>query len=171
MSRHVLVDGSNVALCSIWRTAHGGADRLLLQQRLVDAVASWAAASGVQVALTFDGAGPFGVGERSIGGCMLVVATGATTADQWIEARVGELAAQLAVIWVVTSDGAVRAATGAGVELHVRADDFAREVLSVAGWEGLDERAAALDAPPAGGLGAHVDETTREQLERMRRGE
>lgn len=180
LRRHVLVDASNVAMCGPWREVHGD-DRELLQRRLVDAGASWAGALGAAMVLVFDGVGPIGgVGERAIGGelAVRVVATGAQTADEWIEREARAVHRTGDTVWVVSSDGGVRRATAAAAQLQILSEDFARELLSAFAAAQEQEGADRPDDPPPaapGGdgstrLDASLGDATRDALERIRRG-
>ena len=103
----VLVDGENVR-----RSAWPNVSR----ERLVELVREWGAANGHDVLVVFDGSAPEDAED--------VVGSGAETADEWLIRET----AQLDGYWLVTSDRALRAAVGGGMERTIGGGAFLREI-------------------------------------------
>jgi predicted RNA-binding protein with PIN domain len=109
----VLVDGRNVER-SRWPN--------VASEELVEAVARWAAREGRDAVVVFDGRAP----ECTVAG-VEVVGTGRESADDWIAARAGELAARGEPYELVTSDR----------ELRRRAGDAAANITGGGGFLGV----------------------------------
>lgn len=164
----VLVDATNVCRSQEWRAAAPAAtsDEQLLV-RLVDHAAAWAALEDVDVLLVFDGVAPRGATDR----CR-VVGSGDRSADELLERAAGDARAAGRPHWVVSSDRAVRDVAGHAAE---RSFDAAQWVLEsrtrlAAGRVELGGAHGSQGTGGASPLGAHADASTRERLERMRRG-
>ena len=106
----VLVDAPNVRR-SLWPN--------LSPERLVELLARWAEAEGVEAIAVFDGPAPDGVAGIE------VVGTGAESADDWITRRAAELSEPYAL---VTSDRELRERAGGNAERIVGGGAFAREL-------------------------------------------
>ena len=106
----VLVDAPNVRR-SLWPN--------LSQERLVELLARWADAEGVEAIAVFDGPAPDGVAGIE------VVGTGAESADDWITRRAAELSEPYVL---VTSDRELRERAGGNAERIVGGGAFAREL-------------------------------------------
>jgi predicted RNA-binding protein with PIN domain len=109
----VLVDAPNVRR-SLWPN--------LSPERLVELLARWAEAEGVEAIAVFDGPAPDGVGGIE------VVGTGAESADDWITRRVAELSEPYVL---VTSDRELRERAGGNAERIVGGGAFARELAAL----------------------------------------
>ena len=106
----VLVDAPNVRR-SLWPN--------LSPERLVELLARWAEAEGVEAIAVFDGPAPDGVaGIEAVG-------TGAESADDWITRRAAELSEPYVL---VTSDRQLRERAGGNAERIVGGGAFAREL-------------------------------------------
>lgn len=106
----VLVDAPNVRR-SLWPN--------LSPDRLVELLAQWAAAEGVEAVAVFDGPAPEGVEG------VTVVGTGAESADDWIARRAAELDEPYTL---VTSDRELRQRAGAHAAEIVGGGRFVREL-------------------------------------------
>ena len=106
----VLVDAPNVRR-SLWPN--------LSPERLVELLARWADAEGVEAIAVFDGPTPDGVSGIE------VVGTGAESADDWITRRAAELSEPYVL---VTSDRQLRERAGGNAERIVGGGAFAREL-------------------------------------------
>ena len=106
----VLVDAPNVRR-SLWPN--------LSPERLVELLARWADAEGVEASAVFDGPAPDGVAGIE------VVGTGAESADDWITRRAAELSEPYVL---VTSDRELRERAGGNAERIVGGGAFAREL-------------------------------------------
>ena len=106
----VLVDAPNVRR-SLWPN--------LSPERLVELLAHWADAEGVEAIAVFDGPAPDGVARIE------VVGTGAESADDWITRRAAELSEPYVL---VTSDRELRERAGGNAERIVGGGAFAREL-------------------------------------------
>jgi predicted RNA-binding protein with PIN domain len=106
----VLVDAPNVRR-SLWPN--------LSPERLVELLARWAEAEGVEAIAVFDGPAPDGVAGIE------VVGTGAESADDWITRRAVELSEPYVL---VTSDRELRKRAGGNAERIVGGGAFAREL-------------------------------------------
>ncbi len=106
----VLVDAPNVRR-SLWPN--------LSPERLVELLARWAEAEGVEAIAVFDGPAPDGVARIE------VVGTGAESADDWITRRAAELSEPYVL---VTSDRELRERAGGNAERIVGGGAFAREL-------------------------------------------
>jgi predicted RNA-binding protein with PIN domain len=106
----VLVDAPNVRR-SLWPN--------LSPERLVELLARWADAEGVEAIAVFDGPAPDGVAGIE------VVGTGAESADDWITRRAAELSEPYVL---VTSDRELRERAGGNAERIVGSGAFAREL-------------------------------------------
>ena len=114
----VLIDARNV-LRSQWPN--------IPDQEVVELCRAWARAAGHRAVVVFDGAAPGGlVGERRLGPDCVVVGTGATSADDWLERTAAECRASGRRHWLVTSDRALREEAGRGAERTVGGGTFAR---------------------------------------------
>jgi predicted RNA-binding protein with PIN domain len=120
-------------------------------RELVDVLASYVAMRGARGVVVFDG-----VGEDATRGPLEVRFV--PHADTLLERLAVEQRARERVV-LVTSDATVAAAAGVEVK-KVSASTFFRELPAA---EHRDERPS--------GLAGKLDEATREQLERLRRGE
>jgi YacP-like NYN domain len=109
----VLVDAPNVRR-SLWPN--------LSPERLVELLAAWAAAEGVQAVAVFDGPAPAAVEGVE------VVGTGAESADDWIARRAGALSEPYVL---VTSDRELRERAGGRAERVVGGGSFARELVEL----------------------------------------
>jgi predicted RNA-binding protein with PIN domain len=109
----VLVDAPNVRR-SLWPN--------LSSERLVELLARWAEAEGVEAIAVFDGAAPEGVAGIE------VVGTGAESADDWITRRAAELSEPYVL---VTSDRDLRERAGGNAERIVGGGAFARELAAL----------------------------------------
>jgi predicted RNA-binding protein with PIN domain len=105
----VLVDGENVRR-SRWPNVG--------RERLVELAEAWAARTGHDVVVVFDGGAPEGA-----------VGSGPESADDWIERRAAALAAFDEPYWLVTSDRALRATAGARAERTIGGGAFAGELV------------------------------------------
>ena len=109
----VLVDAPNVRR-SLWPN--------LSPERLVELLARWAEAEGVEAIAVFDGPAPEPVaGVEAVG-------TGAESADDWITRRVAELSEPYVL---VTSDRELRERAGGNAERIVGGGAFARELAAL----------------------------------------
>ncbi len=106
----VLVDAPNVRR-SLWPN--------LSPERLVELLARWADAEGVEAIAVFDGAAPDAVAGVE------VVGTGRESADDWIARRAAELAEPYVL---VTSDRELRDRAGTNAERVVGGGAFARQL-------------------------------------------
>jgi len=106
----VLVDAPNVRR-SLWPN--------LSPERLVELLARWADAEGVEAIAVFDGSAPDGISGIE------VVGTGAESADDWITRRAAELSEPYVL---VTSDRELRERAGGNAERIVGGGAFAREL-------------------------------------------
>jgi len=106
----VLVDAPNVRR-SLWPN--------LSPERLVELLARWADAEGVEAIAVFDGPAPDEVAGIE------VVGTGAESADDWITRRAAELSEPYVL---VTSDRELRERAGGNAERIVGGGAFAREL-------------------------------------------
>jgi predicted RNA-binding protein with PIN domain len=106
----VLVDAPNVRR-SLWPN-HS-------PERLVELLARWAEAEGVEAIAVFDGPAPDGVAGIE------VVGTGAESADDWITRRAAELSEPYVL---VTSDRELRERAGGNAERIVGGGAFARKL-------------------------------------------
>ena len=109
----VLVDAPNVRR-SLWPN--------LSPERLVELLARWAEAAGVEAIAVFDGPAPEAVAGVE------VVGTGRESADDWIATRATELAEPYAL---VTSDRELRERAGANAERIIGGGAFARELAAL----------------------------------------
>jgi predicted RNA-binding protein with PIN domain len=109
----VLVDAPNVRR-SLWPN--------LSPERLVDLVARWAEAEGVEAIAVFDGPAP-----EPVEGVQ-VVGTGAESADDWITRRAAELSEPYTL---VTSDRELRERAGGNADRIVGGGAFARELAAL----------------------------------------
>jgi predicted RNA-binding protein with PIN domain len=109
----VLVDAPNVRR-SLWPN--------LSPERLVELLARWAAAEGVEAIAVFDGPAPV-----SFEG-VEVVGTGKESADDWIARRAAALAEPYVL---VTSDRELRERAGRNAERVVGGGSFARELAAL----------------------------------------
>lgn len=169
----VLIDGSNVERCRRWQRLSGEhIDADERRMRLVDAVAGWAALCDVSVMMTFDGAGYPKPGTDRLE----LVASGARSADELLEARAVELRRGVAgdghvarAYWVVTNDRQVQQVAGRGAERVIGADDFV--MMIEAGSTHIATASSDGDEtmPASSQLAARLDEHTRARLERLRR--
>jgi predicted RNA-binding protein with PIN domain len=109
----VLVDAPNVRR-SLWPN--------LSPERLVELLARWAEAEGVEAIAVFDGQAPEPVaGVEAVG-------TGAESADDWITRRAAELSEPYVL---VTSDRELRKRAGGSAERIVGGGAFARELAAL----------------------------------------
>ena len=104
----VLVDAPNVRR-SLWPN--------LSPERLVELLARWADAEGVEAIAVFDGSAPDGISGIEVGG------TGAESADDWITRRAAELSEPYVL---VTSDRELRERAGGNAERIVGGGAFAQ---------------------------------------------
>jgi predicted RNA-binding protein with PIN domain len=111
----VLVDARNV-LRSRWPN--------IPEEELVERTCEWAERNGVRAVVVFDGRAPAGP-ER---GACVVVGTVGESADEWLIRRAGELRAEEARFWLVTSDRELRRAAGEGAERTIGGGSFANEL-------------------------------------------
>ena len=109
----VLVDASNVRR-SLWPN--------LSPERLVELLARWAEAEGVEAIAVFDGPAPEPVAGVE------VVGTGRESADDWITRRVAELSEPYVL---VTSDRELRERAGGNADRIVGGGAFARELAAL----------------------------------------
>lgn len=167
----VLVDGTNVARSAEWISRVGDlGDVGDLARRLVDAVASWAAATGRQVLIVFDGPSPGG-GSPS---CSVVGSGSGRTADDVIEREAAGARTASRAHWIVSSDRAVREVAGMRADRVLAASEFVEELIGTATSEAGTHVRSQLPADAGRGtsrLGDHADTAIRDQLERMRRGD
>jgi hypothetical protein len=106
----VLVDAPNVRR-SLWPN--------ISPERLVELLARWAEAEGVEAIAVFDGPAPEAV--PGVG----VVSTGAESADDWITQRAAELSEPYVL---VTSDRELRKRAGGNADRIIGGGAFAREL-------------------------------------------
>ena len=100
------------------------------ERELVRLCRTWAVVRDRYAVLVFDGRAPCGVvGERELDERCVVVGTGDESADEWIEREAARLAAARHAYWLVTSDGALRAAAGAEAARTIGGGSFARELI------------------------------------------
>jgi len=104
----VLVDAPNVRR-SLWPN--------LSPERLVELLARWADAEGVEAIAVFDGPAPDGVAGIEV--------VGTESADDWITRRAAELSEPYVL---VTSDRQLRERAGGNAERIVGGGAFAREL-------------------------------------------
>jgi predicted RNA-binding protein with PIN domain len=109
----VLVDAPNVRR-SLWPN--------LSPERLVELLARWAEAEGVEAIAVFDGPAPEGVAGIE------VVGTGAESADDWITRRAAELSEPYVL---VTSDRELRERAGGNAKRIIGGGAFARELAAL----------------------------------------
>jgi predicted RNA-binding protein with PIN domain len=109
----VLVDAPNVRR-SLWPN--------LSPERLVELLARWAKAEGLEAIAVFDGPGP-----KPVAG-VDVVGTGAESADDWITRRAAELVEPYVL---VTSDRELRERAGGNAEQIIGGGVFARELAAL----------------------------------------
>jgi predicted RNA-binding protein with PIN domain len=109
----VLVDAPNVRR-SLWPN--------LSPERLVELLARWAAAEGVEAIAVFDGPAPDAIAGVE------VVGTGRESADDWIARRAAELDEPYVL---VTSDRELRQRAGGNAERVIGGGAFARKLASV----------------------------------------
>ena len=109
----VLVDAPNVRR-SLWPN--------LSPERLVELLARWAQAEGVQATAVFDGPAPAALPGVE------VVGTGRESADDWITRRVADLDEPY---MLVTSDRELRERAGANADRIVGGGTFARELAAL----------------------------------------
>ncbi|HEY8235970.1 MAG TPA: NYN domain-containing protein [Gaiellaceae bacterium] len=109
----VLVDAPNVRR-SLWPN--------LSPERLVELLARWADAEGVEAIAVFDGQAPEPVARVEVMG------TGAESADDWITRRAAELSEPYVL---VTSDRELRKRAGRNAERIVGGGAFARELAAL----------------------------------------
>jgi uncharacterized protein YaiI (UPF0178 family) len=108
----VLVDAPNVRR-SLWPN--------LSPERLVELLARWAEAEGVEAIAVFDGPAPEPVAGVE------VVGTGAESADDWITRRATQLSEPYVL---VTSDRELRERAGGSAERIIGGGAFARELAA-----------------------------------------
>jgi hypothetical protein len=108
-----LVDGENVRR-SLWPN--------LSPERLVDLLAKWAEAEGIEAVAVFDGAAPEAVAGIE------VVGTGRASADDWIAVRAAELDEPYLL---VTSDRELRERAGGRAEQVIGGGTLARELQAL----------------------------------------
>lgn len=114
----LLVDARNV-LRSLWPN--------MPEDELVERARARAAAEGAALVLVFDGCAPGEiVGEEHLGGDVVLVGTGAESADAWIARAAAGLRNRGDPFWLVTSDRTLRAEAGAGAERTIGGGSFAR---------------------------------------------
>jgi predicted RNA-binding protein with PIN domain len=166
----VLVDGSNVARCSAWRRANEHADDVMLRQRLVDAIGSWAGARAFDVFVTFDGAGPWHPGSVQVTDRVEVFGTGSVEGDDVVAKRAVRSVRAREAYWLVTSDHELQLLAGGGADRVLNADDFVLVELGVDEPAG-ETRATTFEAPAGTRLAETLDDDVRAKLERMRRGD
>jgi len=135
-----LFDGSNLF--------HAGA--FTSREELVDRLASFVALRGAKGVVVFDGVG----GEQHVGQLSVRYAA---HADDVLE-RLAAANRDIETILLVTSDSTVRGTSGLAVQKR-----GSHGFLADLEQTGHTER-------PASRIGDRVDEATREQLERLRRG-
>lgn len=109
----MLVDAPNVRR-SLWPN--------LSPERLVELLAQWAQAEGVEAIAVFDGPAP-----KAVDG-VEVVATGRESADDWIARRAAELAEPYVL---VTSDRELRERAGGSAHRIISGGAFARELAAL----------------------------------------
>ena len=107
----VLVDAPNVRR-SLWPN--------LSPERLVELLAAWARAEGVQAVAVFDGPAPAAVDGVE------VIGTAAESADDWIARRAAELDEPYVL---VTSDRELRRRAGTNADGVIGGGAFARELI------------------------------------------
>lgn len=169
----VLVDGSNVARCGAWRSAHAdaGSDHDL-RRRLVDAAAGWAASSGHDVVVTFDGAGPWRPGRVRITMQLEVQGSGGAEGDDLIERQAALAGSEGRAYWLVSNDRALRMVAGAQAERTLDSDAFARLLTArppVVAAADVDREGTVTAGPTR--IVETLDADVRARLERMRRGD
>ena len=108
----VLVDAPNVRR-SLWPN--------LSPERLVELLARWVDAEGLEAIAVFDGTAP-----EPVAG-VVVVGTGAESADDWITRRAAELSEPYVL---VTSDRELRERAGGNAERIIGGGAFARELAA-----------------------------------------
>ncbi len=109
----VLVDAPNVRR-SLWPN--------LSPERLVELLARWADAEGVEAIAVFDGPAPEPVAGVE------VVGTGAESADDWITRRATQLSEPYVL---VTSDRELRERAGGSAKRIIGGGAFARELAAL----------------------------------------
>ncbi|MCW2973425.1 MAG: YacP-like domain [Thermoleophilia bacterium] len=166
----VLVDGSNVT----HRVARAAAIDVADSQRMfVDQVCSWGAGLGNDVVITFDGAGPYGAGDRQVTPEVVVVGTGDSDADSILEQRSRSLRKAGRRVWLVTDDVALRRVAGAGADRITAGVDFL-ELLQLderQNRQAATERPASAAPPRDTRVTDGLDAATWAKLERLRRGD
>ncbi|MEO6866779.1 MAG: NYN domain-containing protein [Gaiellales bacterium] len=167
----VLVDGSNVARCSVWRRYAGpDASDHELRRRLIDVICSWSAHGGHQTCVTFDGAGPWRAGSTRITKQVEVVGSGPREGDDIIEQRAAIARGKRQLHWIVTSDVALRRVAGMGADRVLDSDGFAHELLTPDPMQAMPSAPDAADRGGRSQLGAGLDPKVRARLEQLRRG-
>ena len=111
--RVVIVDGENVRR-STWPN--------IGQAELVERCRAWAEREHVSIEVVFDGKPPPAVASPTAA----VFGSGPESADSWIARRVGELRADGARFWLVTSDRALRGDAGRGADRVIGGGSFLR---------------------------------------------
>src|SRR6266540_1562775 len=109
----VLIDARNV-LRSRWPN--------IPERELVELIARWAAAEGVEAVAVFDGQAPRVEPEAAC----TVVGTGDESADDWLIREAARLREAGESFWLVTSDRALRAAAAEGAERVIGGGSFAK---------------------------------------------
>lgn len=149
----------------------------LARRRLVDAVASWAGAGGMDVLLAFDGAGPWRPGRTTIGPGLVIEGSGSgQSGDDILERAAAEARAAVRTHWVVSSDRTLCDVAGAGAERVIDADTFVAVWLAGTGVGADPDGGAASPGIDAAGEGAGttvgglLDDDVAARLERLRRG-
>lgn len=164
----VLVDATNLMRSTAWCKVllARGIEPLDLEHAsaaLIDAVASWAGAAGVVVELIFDGIGP----DRSVGDTVTVIRAG--DADRRVASRARTAAAAGRRVRIVTDDRMLAGSTGL-----LPATTTASFVAMMAACEHPADGAIDAEQPaarPGSPVLESIDDSVRELLERMRRGE
>jgi predicted RNA-binding protein with PIN domain len=154
----LVVDGDNVAHAR-WRRRRGRSDVPRMRAELVEAVAGYAAAIGLEAFVVFDGPG-----EKLELGATAVMYSAGATADDVIERLARELEGAGRAVTVVSADRELRAAVARGAVHVIGPSELLRRV----------EREEAARAEEGSRqryrLGDALDASTRAALERMRRG-
>ena len=98
----------------------------LREDWFLDRIRTWAEREDVRAVVVFDGRAPGGVlGEAELDGRTTVVGTGGGSADDWIAARIPELAAEGRRVWLVSSDRGLHERVTGSVERTIGGGSFA----------------------------------------------
>jgi hypothetical protein len=116
----VIVDARNV-MRSRWPN--------FSEERFLELIRAWADAEGAHLVAVFDGRAPGGgAGSHEIDERTTIVGTGGGSADDWIAEHAPELARVAGRLWLVSSDGELRARVGDHAERAIGGGSFATQL-------------------------------------------